>query len=101
MISTAPGRLSGTLVVDLSRALAGRYLKQMIDELGAQPGPDGAAPTLLDSIELVVPHQATKTMVVDLASAAGMDPARLYFNIEIVGNTSSVGIPLAIADAKG
>jgi 3-oxoacyl-[acyl-carrier-protein] synthase III len=82
------------------RSLAGRYLKQMIDELRAQPDPDGAAPTLLDSIELVVPHQANKTMLLDLAGAAGLSPDQLYFNIETVGNTSAASIPLAIADAK-
>ena len=82
------------------RSLAGRYLKQMIDELQAQSDPDGAAPTLLDSIDLIVPHQANKTMVIKLAGAAGIAPDQLYFNIETVGNTSAASIPLAIADAK-
>jgi 3-oxoacyl-[acyl-carrier-protein] synthase III len=82
------------------RSLAGRYLKQMIDELRAEPDPDGAAPTLLDSIDLIVPHQANKTMVIQLACAAGVMPEQLYFNIETVGNTSAASIPLAIADAK-
>ena len=53
------------------RSLAGRYLKQMIDELQAQSDPDGVASTLLDSIDLIVPHQANKTMVIKLAGAAG------------------------------
>ncbi len=82
------------------RSLAGRYLKQMIEELRAEPDPDGAAPTLLDSIDLIVPHQANKTMVIQLASAAGVLPEQLYFNIETVGNTSAASIPLALADAK-
>jgi 3-oxoacyl-[acyl-carrier-protein] synthase-3 len=82
------------------RSLAGRYLKQMIEELGAEPDPDGAAPTLLDSIDLIVPHQANKAMVIQLAGAAGVTRDQLYFNIETVGNTSAASIPLAIADAK-
>ena len=82
------------------RSLAGRYLKQMIDELQAQSDPDGAAPNLLDTIDLIVPHQANKTMVIKLAGAAGITPDQLYFNIETVGNTSAASIPLAIADAK-
>jgi len=81
------------------RSLAGRYLKQMIEELQAEPDPDGAAPTMLDSIDLVVPHQANKTMVLELAGAAGIKPDQMYFNIETVGNTSAASIPLAIADA--
>jgi 3-oxoacyl-[acyl-carrier-protein] synthase III len=81
------------------RNLAKRYLEQMLDELRALPHPDGAAGSLLDAVDLVVPHQANQTMVTTLARAAGLDPARLYFNIAKVGNTSSASIPLAIHDA--
>ena len=81
------------------RSLAGRYLTQMIGELAAEPDPDGVAASLLDSIDLVVPHQANKTMVVALAGKAGLRPEQLYFNIDKVGNTSAASIPLAIADA--
>ncbi|MCU1667553.1 MAG: Beta-ketoacyl-acyl-carrier-protein synthase [Blastococcus sp.] len=81
------------------KALAGRYLAQMIDELRDLPNPDGGAGTLLDSIDLIVPHQANKTMVVQLAQRAGLSPDQLYFNIEQVGNASSASIPLAMHDA--
>ena len=81
------------------RSLAGRYLRQMIGELQALPDPDGRAATLLDSIDLVVPHQANKTMVTKLATAAGLSADRLYFNIAEVGNVSAASIPIAIADA--
>jgi 3-oxoacyl-[acyl-carrier-protein] synthase-3 len=81
------------------KALAGRYLAQMIEELTALPDPAGRAGSLLDSIDLIVPHQANKTMVVQLAQQAGVSPDHLYFNIETVGNTSSASIPLAIHDA--
>jgi 3-oxoacyl-[acyl-carrier-protein] synthase III len=81
------------------KALAGRYLSQMIEELGQLPHPDGGEGTLLDSIDLIVPHQANKTMVIQLAERAGLTADQLYFNIEKVGNTSSASIPLAIHDA--
>ena len=81
------------------KSLAGRYLAQMISELEALPHPDGIAGSLLDSIDLIVPHQANKTMVLQLAERAGLSPDRLYFNIADVGNTSSASIPLAIHDA--
>ncbi|MBS4727974.1 ketoacyl-ACP synthase III [Mycobacterium sp. SM1] len=81
------------------KALAGRYLKQMLDDIAALPDPDGAAGSLLDSVELIIPHQANKTMVIDLAAAAGVSEDQLYFNIERVGNASSASIPLAIHDA--
>ncbi len=81
------------------KALAGRYLVQMIDELKSLPDPDGVAGSLLESIDLIVPHQANKTMVSQLAQQAGLSADSLYFNIETVGNASSASIPLAIHDA--
>jgi 3-oxoacyl-[acyl-carrier-protein] synthase III len=81
------------------KALAGRYLAQMIDELKVLPDPDGVKASLLESIDLIVPHQANKTMVTDLALKAGLTSDSLYFNIEKVGNASSASIPLAIHDA--
>jgi 3-oxoacyl-[acyl-carrier-protein] synthase III len=54
---------------------------------------------MLESIDVIVPHQANQTMVVQLAQAAGVAPGRLYFNIATVGNTSAASIPLALYDA--
>jgi 3-oxoacyl-[acyl-carrier-protein] synthase III len=71
----------------------------MVAELKALPHPDGGAGSLLDAIDLVVPHQANKSMVAALAQAAGLDPALLYFDIAHVGNTSAASIPIAIHDA--
>jgi len=81
------------------KELAGRYLVQMIDEIKNLPDPDGQVDSLLASIDLIVPHQANKTMVTQLALEAGLSAADLYFNIEKVGNASSASIPLAIHDA--
>lgn len=81
------------------KALAGRYLSQMITELEGLEDPNGKAETAWDTVELVVPHQANKTMVIGLAAKAGLAEDRLYFDIEKVGNTSSASIPIAIADA--
>jgi 3-oxoacyl-(acyl-carrier-protein) synthase III len=81
------------------KSLAGRYLVQMIDELKVLPDPDGVKASLLESIDLIVPHQANKTMVSQLATQAGLSSDSLYFNIEQVGNASSASIPLAIHDA--
>ena len=81
------------------KALVKRYLQQMMGELQSLPHPDGKSGSLIDAIELVVPHQANKRMVVDLAEAAGINRDRMYFNIAKVGNTSAASIPLAIHDA--
>jgi 3-oxoacyl-(acyl-carrier-protein) synthase III len=81
------------------RSLVERYLVQMLGELQALPDPEGRAASLLESIDLIVPHQANKTMVLKLAQAAGLKADQMYFNIERVGNTSAASIPLAIYDA--
>jgi 3-oxoacyl-[acyl-carrier-protein] synthase III len=81
------------------KALVERYLVQMMGELRALTAPDGAHGSLLEAIDLVVPHQANKTMVANTAVEAGLPADRLYFNIEKVGNVSAASIPLAIYDA--
>ena len=81
------------------KALVKRYLEQMIGELQALPHPDGEPGTLIDAIDLIIPHQANKRMVIDLAEQAGIGRDRMYFNIARVGNTSAASIPLAIHDA--
>ena len=81
------------------KALVERYLVQMMGELGDLPHPDDPGRTLVDAIDLVVPHQANRTMVVDLAVQAGISAESLYFNIAKVGNVSAASIPIAIHDA--
>jgi 3-oxoacyl-[acyl-carrier-protein] synthase-3 len=81
------------------KALAERYLVQMMAELRTLAHPGGRPGSLLDSIDLVVPHQANKTMVTNLAVAAGLAADHLYFNVEKVGNISAASIPIAISDS--
>ena len=81
------------------KALAGRYLRQMIEEIRGLPHPGDGEGSALEAIDLVVPHQANKTMVIDLAVKAGLSPDQLYFDIDTVGNLSSASIPTALFDA--
>ena len=81
------------------KALVTRYLKTMMGELAELPNPNGGGGSLIDAIELVVPHQANKNMVLTLSEAAGIPGERIFFNIERVGNTSSASIFMAVHDA--
>ncbi|MEQ8834043.1 MAG: 3-oxoacyl-[acyl-carrier-protein] synthase III C-terminal domain-containing protein [Miltoncostaeaceae bacterium] len=81
------------------RTMVARFLEQMMDELGAMEVPDEPGLRMLDAIELIVPHQANRTLVEECAAAAGMPLERLYFNIGAVGNVSAASIPLAMHDA--
>ena len=81
------------------KALVERYLVQMMGELRDLPHPDDPGRAVVDAIDLVVPHQANRTMVVELAGQAGIHADSLYFNIDRVGNVSAASIPIAIHDA--
>jgi 3-oxoacyl-(acyl-carrier-protein) synthase III len=81
------------------KALVHRYLIQMMGELRELPAPNGGKGRLVDAIDLVVPHQANRTMVEEIASDAGLDREEMYFNIDKVGNVSAASIPIAIHDA--
>jgi 3-oxoacyl-[acyl-carrier-protein] synthase III len=81
------------------KALVQRYLMQMLGELGTEPDPDDEGRTLLESIELIIPHQANKTMILNLAGKAGLSADQLYFNVERMGNVSAASIPIAVYDA--
>ncbi len=81
------------------QVLVKRYLGQMMAELKAMQDPDQPTRSLLESIDLVVPHQANQTMVTKLATAAGFAADKMFFNIARVGNTSAASIPIAIFDA--
>ena len=81
------------------KAFVKRYLAQMIGELRQLPALPGSSGSLLESIDLVVPHQANRVMVEQAAADAGLPLDRLYFNVDRVGNVSAASIPLAIRDA--
>lgn len=81
------------------KALVRRYLEQMIGELGGLRTPEGEE--VLGATDAVVPHQANKVMVADIATGAGLPLERIYFNVERTGNLSAASIPVAIHDAVG
>ena len=81
------------------KSLVQRYLVQMLEELGALPDPDDSGRTLLEGVELIVPHQANKTMILNLADKAGLSADQLYFNVDRMGNVSAASIPIALYDA--
>ncbi len=85
------------------KSLVHRYLIQMLDELAEMNDPDDATRTMLDAIELIVPHQANKTMILDSkfykAGKAGLSADQLYFNVDRMGNVSAASIPIALFDA--
>lgn len=80
------------------KKLVKRYLDQMMSELSGLKSVKGGK-ALIDDIDVIVPHQANKTMIIEIAVPQGIKADDIYFNIADVGNASSASIPIAMADA--
>lgn len=50
----------------------------------------------VDDVSLVIPHQANQRITDAVAKKLGVDPDRVYSNIDRMGNTSSASIPIAL-----
>lgn len=53
----------------------------------------------IGDLDLVVVHQANGRIIEAVVDRLGIDPDVVHLNIELVGNTSSASIPLALSDA--
>jgi 3-oxoacyl-[acyl-carrier-protein] synthase-3 len=51
-------------------------------------------------IALLIPHQANRRIIDTTAKRLGVDPARLFTNLQQYGNTSSASIPIALDEAN-
>ncbi|MFM9871941.1 MAG: beta-ketoacyl-ACP synthase III [Fimbriimonadaceae bacterium] len=53
-----------------------------------------------DDVALFVPHQANVRIIESAAKRIGLDPDKIFLNIEKYGNTSAGSIPLALYEAE-
>lgn len=81
------------------KALVKRYLEQMMNEISELKSIKGGDGALINDLDMIVPHQANKTMIIEIAEPQGIKAKDIYFNIAEVGNASSASIPIALADA--
>ena len=70
-----------------------RTLKETIQEVLDASG------VTLDDIDLVVFHQANMRIINVAVEELGLDPNRVFNNLDRYGNTSSASIPLALDEA--
>lgn len=59
-----------------------------------------AAEMTLDDVDLVIFHQANMRIINSAVADLGIDPAKVFNNLEHYGNTSSASIPLALDQAR-
>jgi len=50
----------------------------------------------VDDVDIVIPHQANQRITDAVAKKLGVDPEKVYSNIDRLGNTSSASIPIAL-----
>ncbi|NOR50055.1 MAG: ketoacyl-ACP synthase III [Desulfuromonadales bacterium] len=81
------------------KALVKRYLNQMMDEISKLKSVKGGDGALIDDIDMIVPHQANKNMIIEIAEPQGINANDIFFNITEVGNASAASIPIAMADS--
>ena len=53
-----------------------------------------------EQIDMVIPHQANARIIEALGKRLGVDPDRVYKNIDRLGNTSSASVPIALDEAR-
>jgi len=55
----------------------------------------------IDDIDLFIPHQANKRIIEAAGARMGIDPSKVFVNIERTGNTTAATIPIGIHEALG
>lgn len=72
---------------------AGKAMASCVEHVVEQAG------LTLDDIKLIVPHQANERIIRFAAKRLDLDIESFQLSIEDTGNTSSSGVPMALADA--
>ncbi len=53
----------------------------------------------VSDVDLVVPHQANRRIIDAVGKRVGVDPSRVYVNVERYGNMSAATVPVALVEA--
>ncbi len=53
----------------------------------------------VDDVNLMIPHQANRRIIDSAGHKLGIDPEKVYVNVDRFGNTSAASIPIALSEA--
>lgn len=56
--------------------------------------------TSLGDIDLIVPHQANRRMIEELARRLNQPIEKFFINVDYIGNTSAATVPIALSELK-
>jgi 3-oxoacyl-[acyl-carrier-protein] synthase-3 len=83
-------RMRGQEVFRFATRVMVTSAEELLSECGAAVG----------DVDLYVPHQANKRIIDHAVKNLGLEPAKVFMNIDRYGNTSSASIPLCLAEAR-
>jgi 3-oxoacyl-[acyl-carrier-protein] synthase III len=83
-------RMRGQEVFRFATRIMVTSAEELLAECGASVG----------DVDLYVPHQANKRIIDHAVKNLGLEPAKVFMNIDRYGNTSSASIPLCLAEAR-
>ena len=53
----------------------------------------------IGDVDLMVPHQANRRIIDAVGKRVGIDPARVFVNVQRYGNMSAATVPVALVEA--
>lgn len=54
----------------------------------------------VEDVDVLLPHQANLRIIDAVGKKLGIDPARVFINVDRYGNTSAASVPIALAEAQ-
>ncbi len=54
----------------------------------------------IEEVDLLVPHQANLRIIEATTKKLGIDPARVFTNVQRYGNTSAASVPICLTEAR-
>ena len=78
---------------------------QEVFKLGVRIMPEAAQKVLdtagisIDQVDLVIPHQANSRIIEAVGDRIGIDPEKIYVNVNQYGNTSAASVIVALDEA--
>lgn len=81
--------MDGQTVFKFAGKAMANAIKHVVEEAGLE----------LDDVKLIIPHQANERIIRFAAKRLDLDIDRFQLSIANTGNTSSSGVPMALADA--
>ena len=111
LYTAAPGTGQGKMdFIDRSDVESGRVHFRMdgrtVYENGVAGMASAAAESLevngltLDDIDILIPHQANMRMLEAVVEKVGIDPEKVFVNVESYGNMASACLPIALDQAR-